>query len=62
MWRTETPSQGYVDEVYPQQEPTRFTMSPGDMTALLGEPNSQDDPSKTTHAWDVTDGTKWVHV
>lgn len=58
MWRTET----QVDEVYPQQEPTRFTVSPGDMTAPIGGPNSQDDPIKTTHTWDATDGTKWVHV
>lgn len=62
MWRAEKPVSGWVDEVYPQQEPTHFTMSPRDMVALLGEPNSQDDPSKTTHAWDVTDGTTWVHV
>ena len=62
MWRPETPANGCVDEMYPQQEPTHFTMSPRDMTVLLGEPNSQDDPGKTTHAWDVTDGTNWVHV
>lgn len=62
MWRAETPSQGYVDEMYPLQAPTNFNMSPEDMTALLGKPNSQDDPSKTTHSWDVTDRTKWVHL
>lgn len=48
--------------MYPLDAPTHFIMSPDDMTALLGELNSQDDPSKTTHEWDVIDGTKWVHV
>lgn len=62
MWRAETPSHGYVDEMYPLDAPTHFIMAPEDMTALLGEPNSHDDPSKTAHAWDVTDGTKWAHV
>jgi hypothetical protein len=37
MWRAETPSNGYVDEMYPLDAPTHFIMSPEGMTALLGE-------------------------
>lgn len=62
MWRAETPSHGYVDELYPVDAPTQFVVAPEDMAALLGAPNSEDDASKTTHAWDVTDGTNWVHL
>lgn len=62
MWRAETPSHDYVDEMFPLEAPTQFVVAPEDMTALLGEPNSKDDVSKTTHAWDVTDGKNWVHV
>lgn len=37
-------------------------MSPQDLTTLPGEPNSEYDWDKTTHAWDVTDGSNGVHV
>lgn len=62
MWRAETPSHGYVDEMFPPDAPTLFIMAPEDMISLIGHPNSKDEASKTTHAWDVTDGTKWVRV
>ena len=62
MWRAETPPQGWVEENYPRESPTHFDASPEDLTSLLGEANSRDDESKTTHSWDVTDGTSWVHV
>lgn len=62
MWHAEKPSKGPVDQKYPKRIPTYFTMSPQDLTTLLGEPNSKYDWDKTTHAWDVTDGTNWVHV
>lgn len=62
MWRAQKPVSGWVHEMYLQQELTHFTKSPRDMVALLGEPNSQDGPSKTTQSWNATDGTTWVHV
>lgn len=62
MWHVQKPSKGSVDQTYPKQIPTYFTMSPQDLTTLLGEPNSEYDWDKTTHAWDVTEGTNRVHV
>lgn len=39
MWHAEKPSRGSVDQTYPKRIPTYFTMSPQDLTKLLGAPN-----------------------
>ena len=61
-WRAATPPLGHTVELYPRRSPTHFFASPRYVTHVFGEPNSDDDPYKTFHAWDVTDGTSWVHL
>ncbi len=63
-WRAETPPPGRADriEVYPRRSPAHFLMSPRYLMRVFGPPNSRDDPYKTFHAWDLTDGSSWVHL
>lgn len=61
-WKAERPPVGYEMEVYPRQSPTHFFVSPRYLKHIFGEPNSRDDPYRTFHVWDVTDGTDWVHI
>ena len=61
-WRAATPPLGHTVELYPRRSPTHFFASPRYVIHVFGEPNSDDDPYKTFHAWDITDGTSWVHL
>lgn len=61
-WRAATPPLGHNMELHPRRSPTHFFASPRYVIHVFGEPNSDDDPYKTFHAWDVTDGTSWVHL
>ncbi len=51
-----------VDEAFPVSSPWRIVASKSAVLSVLGEPNSEDDPGKTTAAFDVTDGEAWVHL
>ena len=51
-----------MDEAHPRSSPEHVGISYGAVVALVGEPNSSDDETKTDVAWDLECDYGRVHV